>query len=79
MRLVKVNEEDVRYFKKTKNLELLEEFINSGESVCEVVDYTHQDAKSAYWSLRNSVIRFGFNKISVATRKGRVYLIREDI
>ena len=78
MKLKPYKIEDTNYFKKTKNLMLLEEFIASNEKCCEVVDYDHIDAKSCYWSIKSSIKRFGFGKIIVTTEKGRVFLIRDD-
>lgn len=41
-------------YKKTKNQMLLEEFLASDMDVALVKNYPHKNAKSCYWSLRQS-------------------------
>ena len=63
-------------YNKTKNLELLEEFLNSDYDCVRVNGYTHKTADCCAKCLRGSIKRFGLKGISVITRKNEVFLIK---
>lgn len=63
--------------KRTKCLEVLEEFEKSGLTCAEIEDFTQKSAKTCAVSFCNAIKRFRMNNISVRTSKGRVFLIRE--
>ncbi len=65
-------------YRKTKNLEILEEFINSGVKCCEVENFTQASAAICCSTLKASAKRYGFNQITVTFRGERVFLILED-
>lgn len=70
---------DTRAYRRTKNQMLIEEFIDSGESVWQLEqEYEGEYAsnQTMYTTLRSCVKRFGFN-VEVAMRNGEVFLIRK--
>ena len=66
-------------YKSTENLRILEEFEKSGETCVRIEDFPQKHASSCYASLRKSIMRFHMNGISVFTRKGEVFLIRNKL
>ena len=78
MKLVSVNIEEYtkRAYSRTKNLKLLEEFINSDMDCAKDEEYDHKDAYSCASSLKKSSILYGLNNINVSVRKGEVLLIK---
>lgn len=79
MKLAKteLRREDFGY-KATKLQKLLEEFLESGENVMEITEHNYKNAGSAQASLYKHILRFR-EPVEVATRKGRIYLIKKDI
>lgn len=61
----------------TKNMKILEEFLNSEYDCVRVDGYTQKTAHSCGNALRQSIKRFGFNGIEVAVRKNEVFLIKK--
>ena len=59
--------------------EIILEFHESDLKCAKVEDWTHKDAGSCAWSLRESARRLGLHHIKTMTRKGQVYLIKEEI
>lgn len=76
MKMIPYEREKVRYYKKTKNLEILEEFMNSGLECAKIEGYSHKNAKSAQSCLYSSMKRFGLKGIAVVVRKGNLFLLR---
>lgn len=78
MKLVKadINKVQPNLYKKSNNLKLLEEFINSGEDCMEVVDYTHKKTSGCVWSLNNSIRIYSLGGIRAICRDKRVYLVK---
>lgn len=78
MKLVKadINKIQPNIYKKSNNLKLLEDFINSGEDCMEVVDYTHKKPSGCVWSLNNSIRRYSLGGIRSICRDKRVYLVK---
>lgn len=66
------------FYKKSANLELLEEFANSNMICAEVVDYHQRDARSCANSLNGSIKRYKMNNIEAHERKGKVFLIKKS-
>lgn len=65
------------HYKRTKNYELLDEFMNSGMLAAEVKDFTQKTAKHCRNSLDTSAKRFKI-PVYVILREGHVYLIRKE-
>lgn len=63
-------------YTKTKNLKLLEEFVNSGLDCAEVKDYTQKNATVCATSLAASIKNFRMTGVRVIQRKDRVFLIK---
>ena len=59
MKLVPVNEHDFN-FKKTSNLAVIEEFLNSGHECVMIQDHGHANTRSAQSCLATSIKRFGY-------------------
>lgn len=69
-----------RCYKRTKNQEILEAFIASGEKCCLYEGWTNADAGAAATSLTQSANRYKLNNtVLVISRKDNVYLIRKDV
>lgn len=66
------------FYKKSANLELLEEFANSNMICAEVVDYHQCNATSCASSLNHSIKRYKMNGIEAHERKGKVFLIKKS-
>lgn len=61
----------------TKNLEILEEFINSELDCAEIKNFPHKTANCCSTSFKNSIKRFGMTgSVTTVIRNGRVFLIR---
>lgn len=81
MELVKRNIKNIRrvsFFKKSDNLNILEEFIESGFDCVEVKNFTQKSAKICASSLANSIKHYRFSGIAAISRKNHAYLIRKD-
>ena len=79
MKLVPANREEVHgAYKKSENLLLLEEFINSGMDFAKLEELGDRSAYSVAASLRSSAKRYGFHAVTTMTKNGVVYLIKED-
>ena len=76
MKMIPYEWEKVRYYKKTKNLEILEEFVNSGLECAKIEGYPHKNAKSAQSCLYSSMKRFGIDGIAIVVRKGNLFLLK---
>lgn len=66
------------YYRKTKNLKLLNEFADSGLDCAKVEDFTQKDARSCASALSKAIKHFRFGNIQVVTRKGCVFLVKTD-
>ena len=66
------------WYKTTKNVAIIEEFIASGLDCVELTEHGHKKATYCQWCLYNTMKRFKINTVKVITRKGRVFLIRID-
>lgn len=67
------------FYKKTKNLDLLDKFRESGLKCAKVEDWTNKDAGQAAASLAQSIKRYKFNGIIAMSRGGEVFLINKEI
>lgn len=66
-------------YKRTKNQDIVEEFLNSGNTCVEIVGYTNKSAYSCQNSIDNYIHRNRMqNTVSALCRKGHVYLVRLD-
>lgn len=66
---------DALSYKRTKNQEFIDSFIESGVKCAEVKDFTHKTVNSCASSLHKSVNTFYKGRVLVVTRKGHIYLI----
>lgn len=62
-------------YKRTKLLELVEEFVDSGEDVMEIADHKYSNVRSGYNSIRMHLLRFG-EPVEVHQKNGKLYLVR---
>lgn len=65
-------------YKKSDNLLLLEEFRDSGMKCAKVEGFTQKTAGYCATSLNASIKRYKMFNIRAMTRKGKVYLVREN-
>lgn len=64
-------------YKKSKNEELLDEFINSGQECAEIKSFECTNARTCAASFRNSIRRFSkTHSIKVVQNGSRVFLVR---
>ena len=64
-------------YKRSANLRLLEDFIDSELECAKVEDFPHKDAQSCLGSLGHSIVHYGMNNIRCIMRNGEIFLIRE--
>jgi hypothetical protein len=66
-------------FVKTKNEQILNRFLETGETCVEIVGYTNKDAKSCQGSLNLYIRRHNMqNMVYAIYRKGHIFLVRVD-
>lgn len=78
MRLAKTNMKPSDFYggyKKTKLLELIEEFLESNEPVMEIVDHEYSSISSGCNSIRAHILRFG-EPVRVCRKDGKIYLVK---
>lgn len=68
-----------RFYNRTKNYIVLDDFLNSGEKCCLYEGWTAADAGSAASSLLQSAHRYHLDLIDVVSRGDKVYIIRKDV
>lgn len=65
-----------RHYRRTKNLRILEDFVNGKADCVQLVDYGHSSAKNCQTSLQNSMAHFGIAGVKVVTRGEDVFLVK---
>ena len=73
-----INRLNAMGYKKTANLEKLQEFIDSGLLCAKVENWKHKNAYIAANSFKRSAKLFKLN-ITVIVRKGEVYLVNMSL
>lgn len=68
-----------RHYKRTKNLQILEEFMDSDEKCVQLIDYEQCNAKSCQSSFQHSIQNFGFVGVRVVTRGDNVFLVKTEM
>lgn len=77
MKMVPYDMKQLNY-KPTKNLKILEEFMNGDADCVQLVDHGHKDAKCAQSCLRSSIVRFGYaDRLAVVIRGDNVFLVKK--
>lgn len=81
MRLIPVKFEEIkqRYYKRTSNQAMLEEFLKMDADAVKAVKLEGHNYKTTYQgaqSIRRSVERFGMKNIKVVSSKNEIYLIK---
>ena len=66
-------------FRTTKNERILNEFLESGNTCVELVEYTNKDAKSCQGSINVYIRRHNMQtQVYAIYRRGHVFLVRLD-
>lgn len=78
MKLVPYEAKNIKHYKSTKNLEILEEFIESDMSCAKLEGYTQKNAKNCQSSLLGAIKRFHIHGVKVLVRKEDVILLKVD-
>ncbi len=79
MRFVAVNEKEIgKFYKRTKILELVENFKESGIKVAKVEDWNYVTAKVGVNSINNSIKYYKIRGVHSFLRNGEIYLVRTD-
>lgn len=65
-----------RGYKRSNNLKILEEFIDSDLDCAKVEGFTQKNATTAAKSLNNSIKRYKFLNIHANARKNNLFLIK---
>lgn len=63
-------------YKKTKNMQILDEFVQSGMECAEVMEFTNKTASSCANSLRATIEKQRYGGITAISRNNKAYLIR---
>jgi hypothetical protein len=79
MKLVPSDVKNLGFYKKSSNYELLKEFMDSGLKCAELEDFPHSSAAACMSSLRGSIKRYRLFNVRVLTRKGHVFLVRDEL
>lgn len=81
MKLIPVKKDEIEnVYKKTKNLKIFDEFLESDHNAVRVVDDSKRSSKTLSSSLHQSLRRFHYeNKIMIVKRGDNVYLIKKNI
>lgn len=81
MKLIPVKKDEIEnVYKKTKNLKIFDEFLESDHNAVRVVDDSMRSSKTLSSSLHQSLRRFHYeNKIMIVKRGDNVYLIKKNI
>ena len=74
-----INLVEAKGYKRSPNVRLLNEFVNSGLVCATVEDFEQRDANVCATSLRKTALRERLYSVKVIVRKGKVYLINEII
>lgn len=80
MKLVPYEKSKLNYgaYKVSNNYKILNEFVESGLDCARVDGFTSKTAGNCAAALKKSIKRYKFGGISAISRKGCVYLIREN-
>lgn len=79
MKFVAVNEKEIgKFYKRTKILELVENFKASGIKVARVEDWNYVSAKVGVNSINVSIKHFKISGVHAFVRDGEIYLVRTD-
>ena len=73
-----ISEAKMRY-KRTKVLDILEQFKESGFECSRIVDHNYKDARSGANAFNRAIQRFGINGVRVCIRDNEIYLVRVDV
>ena len=81
MRLIPYDKSNLKHtgYVKTKNYQILQEFIDSGLDCAKVEGWTHKSASSAQWGLTASIKRFKLNGIKCILVDGEIFLIKKEL
>ena len=78
MKLTPIKEKlGINFYKKTKWLEIIDEFVNSEMKCAKLEEWDNKSSKSAATALNNSIKRFNKKGIKAIERKGEVFLVKE--
>ena len=70
-------DEVMKGYKRTNNLKILNDFIESEMDCVKLTGWKHVSACSCASALKKSIQRFKMTSITVVTIKGEVYLIKK--
>lgn len=65
-----------KVYRNMGNLQLLDEFTNSGIECARIINHHWKDAKSGASCLRNSIRIYRYGGVKVVTRNGEIYLVK---
>ena len=65
-----------KFYKKTNNMAIIEEFVNSEYDCVKVEGWTTQSADGCTTSLNNTIKRMNIGGIRAFTKRGEVFLIK---
>ena len=74
-----INLVECKGYKRTSNVRLLNEFVNSGLACATVEDFDQANANSCAASLKMTALRERLYSVKVIVRKDKVYLINEIV
>ncbi len=78
MKLIPVKENlKITFYKKTKWLDIIDEFVNSEMKCAKLEGWTNKTSSSAASACNISIKRFNKKGIKAIERKGEVFLVKE--
>lgn len=81
MKIIPVKKSEIKnVYRKTKNLKIFDEFLESDHEAVRVIDDPNRSVKDISSSLRQSLRRFHYeNKIMIVKRGDNLYLIKKHL
>ena len=79
MRIVETNVPNLKYYKRCKYSDIIEEFVNSDMKQCEVLDLDVKNPCNAAYSLRTALKNRHVNNVDVVNRNGNIYMLKRSL
>lgn len=76
MRLTKANLNELNYYTRTKNQEIIDEFIRSGLDCAKLEGWTNNSASCCAASINQTIKKMRYHGVKAISRRGQVYLIK---
>lgn len=78
MRIVESNVTNLKFYKRCKYGDIIDEFINSDMKQCELLDYDVKSPCNCAYALRTALKNRHVNNVYVVNRKGHIYMLKRS-